>query len=321
MLWGVVMSDTIWSEIKIHTTHEATEAVSNILHEVGAGGVVIEDSLMLTKEWDTPYGEIYSLSPDDYPEEGVYVKAYFPLNSFLGDTIDQIRSLLDNLTSYGIDFGSGDMTVAEINQEDWADSWKKYYKPIAITERITITPSWETYERRADEIVVELDPGMAFGTGTHPTTKLSITALEKYLQQGDSVYDVGCGSGVLSIVAAKLGAGSVTAFDIDPIAVQSSELNVSKNDVDGVVETKLNNLLDGLEEPVQVIVANILADIILSFTKNIAPLLTSGGYFIGSGIILQKEDEIKAALEEAGLTVLEITYEGDWLVVIAQKKV
>ncbi|OEF96370.1 50S ribosomal protein L11 methyltransferase [Desulfuribacillus alkaliarsenatis] len=309
----------MWSEIRIHTTNEAVEAVSNILHEAGAGGVVIEDSIMLDTEWDTNFGEMYELSVDDYPDEGVYVKAYLPVDSSLPESIEQIKLALDKLMLYDIDYGPGTVEITEINEEDWATSWKKYYKPISITERITITPTWEDYQQREDELVIELDPGMAFGTGTHPTTKLCIIELEKYVKEGDTVYDVGCGSGVLSIAAAKLGASNIQAFDIDTVAVSSAEINAKLNDVEEVINARQNNLLEGIEQPVDIIVANIIAEIIIRFAKDVPRLLKKDGFFIASGIIIQKEVEVIDALEAQGLTIVEKNYENDWMSIVAQK--
>jgi len=309
----------MWSEISIHTTHEAIEAVSNILHESGAGGVVIEDSLMLTKDWDTPFGEMYNLSPDDYPEEGVYVKAYLPVNSFLGETIEQIKESINNLMLYDIDYSPGTISITQVNEEDWASSWKKYYKPVAITEHITITPTWENYEKKDNEIVIELDPGMAFGTGTHPTTKLCIVELEKYISNNDIVYDVGCGSGVLSVVAAKLGASEVYSFDLDTVAINTTIINSKINKVDEKIVPKINNLLDGITKPADIIVANILAEVIVRLAKSIIPLLNKQGVFIASGIIVQKEQEVKAALEEAGLKIVDSNYDGDWVSIVSKR--
>lgn len=153
---------TKWSEISIHTTAEATEAVANILHEAGTSGVVIEDPEVLHREWESPYGETYDLSPQDYPEEGVIIKGYLPVNSFLGETVAEIKAAVNNLLLYDIDLGPGKITLTEVNEEDWAHAWKKYYKPVHVTDRLTVTPTWETYEsppEREGEIVIELDPG------------------------------------------------------------------------------------------------------------------------------------------------------------------
>jgi len=309
-----------WSEISIHTTQEAVEAVSNILHEAGAGGVVIEDPYELTKERKSSFGEIYQLNPDDYPEEGVIIKAYLPVNSFLGETVNEIKQAINSLMLYNIDLGKNSITISEVNEEEWATAWKKYYNPVKISEKFTIVPTWETYERvSSDELIIELDPGMAFGTGTHPTTVMCIQSLEKCVKQGDLVIDVGTGSGILSIAAAMLGAKSVKALDLDPVAVDSAKLNVKLNKVQHVVSVSQNNLLDNIKEPVDVIVANILAEIILRFIDDAYHLLEKDGFFITSGIIQAKKQEVKDALLRAGFIIEETLVMEDWVAFIARK--
>ncbi|WCK53490.1 50S ribosomal protein L11 methyltransferase [Aneurinibacillus sp. Ricciae_BoGa-3] len=301
-----------WSEISIHTTQEAVEPIANILHEAGATGVVIEDPEILTREWEDQFGEIYQLSPKDYPEEGVLVKAYLLVNSYLGETVDQIKQAVNNLVLYDIDAGPGTVLLAEVREEEWATAWKKYYKPVEISDHITITPTWEEYApKKPDELIIELDPGMAFGTGTHPTTVLCIRALDEVIQGGEQVIDVGCGTGVLSIAAAKLGAGSVRALDLDEVAVQSSRINVKLNHTDDRVTVNQNNLLDGVEGSADIIVANILAEVIVRFSDDAAAILKPGGLFITSGIITQKEDEVKEALAASGFRVRETHYMHD----------
>ncbi|MBA2873534.1 50S ribosomal protein L11 methyltransferase [Thermaerobacillus caldiproteolyticus] len=309
-----------WSEISIHTTHEAVEAISNILHEAGAGGVVIEDPFDLLKERDTSFGEIYQLNPDDYPEEGVIIKAYLPVNSFLGETVEEIKQAINNLMLYDIDIGKNKITISEVNEEEWATAWKKYYNPVKISEKFTIVPTWETYEPvSSDELIIELDPGMAFGTGTHPTTVMCIQALEKCVKPGDNVIDVGTGSGILSIAAAMLGAKSVQALDLDPIAVDSARLNVKLNKVQHIVTVSQNNLLDRVETRANVIVANILAEIILRFVDDAYRLLEQGGCFITSGIIQAKKQEVKDGLVKAGFVIEETLVMEDWVAFIARK--
>jgi ribosomal protein L11 methyltransferase len=309
-----------WSEISIHTTHEAVEAISNILHEAGAGGVVIEDPNDLIKERDASFGEVYELNPDDYPEEGVIIKAYLPVNSFLGETVEAIKQAINNLLLYDIDIGKNKITISEVNEEEWATAWKKYYNPVKISEKFTIVPTWETYEPvSSDELIIELDPGMAFGTGTHPTTVMCIQALEKYMKPGDTVIDVGTGSGILSIAAAMLGAKSVRALDLDPVAVDSARLNVKLNKVQHIVTVSQNNLLDHIEEQANVIVANILAEIILRFVDDTYRLLEKNGYFITSGIIQAKKQEVKEGLMKAGFAIEETLVMEDWIAFIARK--
>ena len=179
-----------WSEIRIHTTHEAVEPIANILYEAGANGLVIEDSYDLIKEREQKYGEIYELNPEDFPEEGVIVKAYFPINSFLGETVEEIKNAINNLLLYEIDLGPNEVTISEINEEEWATAWKKYYHPVKIRKNLqSYRPGKNMNQRPMTRFVIELDPGMAFGTGTHPTTILSIQALERLVKPGDIVYD------------------------------------------------------------------------------------------------------------------------------------
>jgi ribosomal protein L11 methyltransferase len=314
--------DLKWSEISIHTTNEAVEPISNILHEAGASGVVIEDPFELTKEREDQFGEIYQLNPDDYPEEGVIIKAYLPVNSFLGETVDAIKEAINNLIIYNIDIGINKVTISEVNEEEWATAWKKYYHPVKISERFTIVPTWEVYKPvNSDELIIELDPGMAFGTGTHPTTVMCIQALERTVKQGDQVIDVGTGSGVLSIAAAMLGSEKTRAFDLDEVAVRSARLNIKLNKVNEAVSVAQNNLLDNVEEnSADVVVANILAEVILRFTDDAARVVKPGGCFITSGIINAKKDLIKDDLIRAGFTIEETLVMEDWVAIIARKK-
>ncbi|SER18163.1 ribosomal protein L11 methyltransferase [Gracilibacillus ureilyticus] len=309
-----------WTELCIYTTNEAIEPISNIIHEAGASGVVIEDQQDLFAEREAPFGEIYELNPEDYPEEGVRLKAYLPVNSFLGETVSEIKQAINNLLLYDIDLGLNKITLSEVNEEEWATAWKKYYKPVKISEKITITPTWEDYKPvSTDELIIELDPGMAFGTGTHPTTVLSMQALERLLEQDDLVIDVGCGSGVLSIASVMLGASKVYAYDLDEVAVQSTKLNTKVNKVDKQVVVKQNNLLNNVDTSPDVIVANILAEIILRFEKDAYRLLKPGGLFITSGIIQAKKQLVKDRLEEAGFDILEVNQMEDWISIIAKK--
>lgn len=309
-----------WSEICIHTTNEAIEPISNILHETGASGVVIENPLDLTMEHESRFGEIYELNEDEYPEEGVYIKAYLPVNSFLGETVDEIKQAVNNLLLYDIDLGRNQVTLSEIHEEEWATAWKKYYKPVKISKKITIIPTWEEYEPvSSDELIIELDPGMAFGTGTHPTTVLSIQALEQYLQTDDLVIDVGCGSGVLSIASALLGAREVHAYDLDDIAVKSTSINSKLNNNDHRIQVKQNNLLDHIDLKADVIVSNILAEIIVRFTKEAWHNLRSGGIFITSGIIKAKKQLVLDDLKKNGFSILEVNEMEDWVAIIAKK--
>lgn len=309
-----------WSEIAIHTTNEAVEPVSNILHEAGASGVVIEDPLELIKERENVFGEIYQLNPNDYPEEGVIVKAYLPVTSFLGETVDAIKESINNLLLYDIDLGLNAVSISEVHEEEWATAWKKYYHPVKISERFTIVPTWEEYEPvSSDELIIELDPGMAFGTGTHPTTVMCIQALERTIQPGDLVVDVGTGSGVLSIASALLGAKHVQALDLDEVAVRSAKVNVKLNKVQDRIDVSQGNLLDGVDEQADVVVANILAEVIMRFTDDVGKVVKPGGHFIASGIINPKKEDVKNAIVSAGFTIEETLQMEDWVAIIAKR--
>lgn len=313
-----------WAEVSVHTSHEAMEAVANILHEAGASGVVIEDALDLQETvWKHQASEeeyLMELDPNDYPEDGIVVKAYFPVNRYLGETVDGIKSALSQLPPLGIDVGKGSVTLTEVHEEDWANAWKKYYKPVRVSQTITIVPTWESYTpQREDEQVIRLDPGMAFGTGTHPTTILCIQALEKYLKPGMDVIDVGCGSGVLSIASVKLGAKRVLALDIDELAVKVCQENVAINGMNEKITVQRNNLLDGIQLEADLIVANILAEVIVRFSDQAFRQLRPGGIFIASGIISSKREMVEEGLRSHGFTLLETVNMDEWLAIVAQK--
>lgn len=311
-----------WSELSIHTTHEAVEAVSNILHEAGASGVVIEDSEEFAREREDRFGEIYALNPNDFPTEGVILKAYLPVTSFLGETVEEVKLAINNLINYDINIGENVVKISEVNEEEWATAWKKYYHPVKISERFTIVPTWETYEPvSTDELIIELDPGMAFGTGTHPTTVMCLQALEKTVKPGDYVTDIGTGSGVLAIGAALLGAKHVHALDLDEVAVRSAKINVKLNKVQNTTDVVHGNLLDTVNEPSDVVVANILAEIIMSFTADAFQVVKEGGLYITSGIIGAKKDDVKQSLEAAGFVIEEVMMMEDWVTIISKKPV
>lgn len=310
-----------WSEIRIHTTNEAIEPIANVLHEAGVGGVLIEDPLDLVKERSTFFGEIYDLNPDKYPLEGIYLKIYLPNDHHLEARVEKITRSIHKLADYGIDLGANKILRSGINEEDWETAWKKYYKPVKISERITIVPTWEDYHITAqDELIIELDPGMAFGTGTHPTTILSVRALEEYVTQDDVVIDVGCGSGVLSIASGLLGAREIHAYDLDEIAVKSTMLNVQLNHLEDKVFAKQNDLLRNIDVQADVIVANILAEIIVKFVKDAWNRLKTSGIFITSGIIKKKKTLVLEELEQCGFDIVEINEIEEWVCIVAQKR-
>jgi ribosomal protein L11 methyltransferase len=310
--------DLKWSELSIHTTQEAVEPITNILHEAGASGVVIEDPFDLFKERENVYGEIYQLNPDDYPTEGVIVKAYLPVNSFIGETVDQIKEAINNLILFEIDLGLNEISLSEVNEEEWATAWKKYYHPVRISDQFTVVPTWEEYEIKSpNEKIIELDPGMAFGTGTHPTTVLCIRAIEKVVKSGDEVVDVGTGSGVLSIAAAKLDAKKVFAYDLDEVAVHSAILNIKINKVFNLVEVSQSNLLSSYTGKADVIVANLLAEIVIRLSPDAKTKIKPNGKFIVSGIIQTKKADVINQLEKDGFVIEEVMEMEDWVAIIA----
>ena len=207
-----------------------------------------------------------------------------------------------------------------MHEEEWATAWKKYYHPVKISERFTIVPTWEEYEPvSSDELIIELDPGMAFGTGTHPTTVMCIQALERTVQEDDLVVDVGTGSGVLSIASALLGAKHIQALDLDEVAVESAKMNMKLNKVQDRIDVSQGNLLDGVDQQADVVVANILAEVIMRFTDDVAKVVKPGGYFIASGIIQPKKEDVKNAIISSGFTIDETIQMEDWVAFIAKE--
>ncbi|GAA0443029.1 50S ribosomal protein L11 methyltransferase [Lentibacillus halophilus] len=310
----------IWSEICIQTTNEAIDPISNILHEHGTNGIAIEDPADLSKERETFFGEVYDLDPADYPADGVYIKAYLSENTYLDKTVDAIKRAINQLQQYGIDLGRNQVTISDINEEDWATAWKKYYKPVKISDKITIIPTWESYQPTSgDEVIIELDPGMAFGTGTHATTVQSIQAIEQYIRKQDVVLDVGCGSGVLSIAAGLLGAGDVHAFDLDDVAVKSTKINAELNQINNKITASQNHLLHDVALRADMVVANILADIIVRLAGDAWNVLKSDGIFIASGIIKDKQQLVQDTLQDTGFRILEVNKMEDWISIVAKK--
>lgn len=306
-----------WIEITVNTSHEAVEAVAAIFSECGIESVSIEDTQDIIDSNTSPHEWDYieeRLIPKDTDE--VKVKGYILEGENVNSTVDRIKGLVANLGEFGIDRGKGEVSAKEVKEEDWANCWKEYYKPFKIGEHIVIKPSWESYKPEEDDIVVELDPGMAFGTGSHETTRMCIELLDEYIRPGYSVYDVGCGSGILSIVASKLGAKGVLGIDRDPAAVKSASENI-KISKSSNVEIKHGNLLDLVHERADIIVANIIADVIINLCRDIPAFLEKGGVFICSGIINDRLSDVESALTGSGFKILQVKKLGEWAAVAA----
>ncbi|GAF07011.1 ribosomal protein L11 methyltransferase [Paenibacillus pini JCM 16418] len=279
----------LWHEFTIHTTEEAVEMISNFLHEAGAGGVSIEESGTLNKERDTTYGQWYDQPLNDIPEGQVEIKGYFAEESPMEDIAVDIQERIEELRSFDIDPGNPRFELRLVNEDEWADAWKKYFKPLRVSERLTIKPTWEDYSPESDaEKIIHLDPGMAFGTGAHPTTSLCLRTLEKVIKGDEEVIDVGTGSGILAIGAILLGAKHVLALDLDPVAVTCAKENTQINEMDAQITVKESDLLSllggengrdvlGIELPVKVVVANILAEVILLFIDDVYRALEPNG--------------------------------------------
>lgn len=309
--------DREWIEVKIITSSEAVEAVNGILYNTEVKGVSIEDSNDLefkkkhAGDWD--YFDETLLNVKD----GAVIKAYYKQDDKFDGYIKYIKEAVDNLGQFGIDKGEGIVTFNKVNEVDWANNWKEYYKATRVGARIVVKPIWEEYEKKEHELIVELDPGLAFGTGTHETTRMCIQALERYVDKASIVFDIGTGSGILAITAAKLGAKKAIGVDLDPVAVDSAKQNVSYNKLDNI-EIRHGDLLDVIEGKANVVVANIIAEVIMLLTPDVVNCLEKDGYFITSGIIIDKVDDVVKKLKEYGFEILEVNNQGEWNCIVAK---
>ena len=306
-----------WAEVSVDTSHEATDLVSEILQELGAAGVVIEDPALLNEYirsglWD------YTDLKESEETEVVRVKAYWALDEELEGKLQRLAARLDDLTAHGIDKGAGAVSWKAVADEDWAETWKEFFHTEKIGARTVIKPTWEEYEAKAREIVVELEPGAAFGTGQHATTSLCIRALEDLVRPGMTVFDVGTGSGVLAIVAAKLGAKRVEAVDFDPVAVRVARENVRQNGAEDVVHTERSDLLKSVAGEADLIIANIIADIIVRLFGEVKGSLAAGGTMLLSGIIEDRLPDVVEAAAQHGFAVEKIEQEKGWAAVIVK---
>ncbi|NJD04191.1 MAG: 50S ribosomal protein L11 methyltransferase [Ruminiclostridium sp.] len=305
-----------WIEIKIITTEEASDAVSEMLTSVGASGVAIEDPNEIRRQLNSPDSLDYADA--DFMNslvEDVTIKAYFLSDSSGEGIVDIIREKLAFISRF-LDTGKGYFGMTEVDDEDWATAWKKYYKPFSISENMVIKPSWEEYTPNAGETVIVLDPGMAFGTGTHETTRLCAQMLGKYIKSGDSVIDLGCGSGILSIISVKLGAEHVLAADIDETAVRVTRRNCEINGVEDKV-TAVCSVLDGLvKQKAEIIVANIIADVIVGISSEVSNHIRPDGFLITSGIIKERKDEVINVYSSQGFVLTEYMELGEWVAIV-----
>ena len=311
-----------WLEVSVNTHSESVEVVSSILIELGSKGVSIEDPQDYYQLTDEQLEWLKVQQKDLYETDTVIVKGYFQPSQWSKDSSNLLHEKLEEIKVYGLQTGPLSVQVKEVGEEDWANAWKQYYYPVRVTRFLTVVPSWIDYEKEQDdELLIELDPGLAFGTGTHPTTQLSLTALEQTIRGNESVLDVGTGSGVLSIASKLLGASKVTAFDIDEMATRVAKENIALNPTIGEIEVFENNLLVGVEQKSDLIVANILAEILLQMPEDAYRNLNDDGSLILSGIIESKANEVKEAYEKAGFTLVERMIMREWNCFIMKKDV
>ncbi len=320
----------VWTKLTIDTTVEAVDILSAFLDDLGVEGIMIEDNVPLTEEdkkamfVDIP---LIEGEDDGTAKVSCFIDESFDVDTLKADIVAELTRLEEFLP-----VGTKNITLGNTEDKDWINNWKQFFKPFRLYDNIVIKPTWEELtDVKEDDMVVEIDPGIAFGTGSHETTKLCIGQLKKYLKSGDTVFDVGSGSGILSIISVMLGAGFVHGMDIDEVAVRAS---IENREVNNISEDKLaltcGNLLAGDDvaskmafdvnkgEKYDIVVANILADVIIPLSGVIEPFLKEDGYFITSGIIDMKEEAVKEALLSNGFKIIDVVHMNDWVSIIAK---
>ncbi|MCB7318623.1 50S ribosomal protein L11 methyltransferase [Lacrimispora sp. 210928-DFI.3.58] len=315
-----------WKKFTLTTTTEAVDLVSSMFDDIGIEGIEIEDNVPLTEK--ETKGMFIDILPELPPDEGIAkVSFYLDDDVDTGEMLKKVEEGLDELALF-VDLGARTITASETEDKDWINNWKQYFKPFTVDD-ILIKPTWETIpEEHKDKLLIQIDPGTAFGTGMHETTQLCIRQLKKYVEDTSLVLDVGTGSGILGITALKLGAGEVWGTDLDENAITAVGENLEAN---GISTEKFHvlqgNIIDDKAvkdwagyEKYDIVAANILADVIILLVKEIPAHLKKGGYFITSGIINMKEEAVRAAFAESEeLEVVEVTYQGEWVSVTARR--
>lgn len=308
-----------WNEIQLTTSHEASEAGANIFFDIGAQGVVIEDPYVVHRYVQEDKWDCFDSALNLILEDVVVIKGYLPVDENFSKRMDLFAQKLRLLQECFHDC-QADVVTSEIAEENWASSWKQYYKTTRIGKRIVIKPEWEKYDPFPEEIVIEMDPGTAFGTGTHATTIMCLQLLEKFLQPGQIVFDVGCGSGILSVASVKLGADFVFARDIDLAAIKAANHNSKINNVEAKIEVETGYFLNSVQGKAHLIACNIVSDSIIEFSPQAFEKLLPEGNFIVSGIIADRADEVTEKLMSDGFSVLETLTQGEWVAIAAEKR-
>jgi ribosomal protein L11 methyltransferase len=311
---------TDWKEYSVHINKEAEDSVSEILMNLGSAGVSIVDRSDFEALPEYGFDTLWELDENKFPTRGVVVKGYFDLAATDANFEKTLHQQLEILKELDLEITDYTVESTIIADSDWNEKWKEFYHSVQVTRYLTIVPEWEDYiKSNEDEQLIVMDPGLAFGTGTHPTTQLCVQALETVLRGGETVLDVGTGSGVLTIASALLGAGKVHAYDLDEMAVQATKNNLQLNDLDTEITVEENNLLKDVTIEADVVVANILAGIVIDLIPAAMRTLKPGGLFLSSGIIAKQKDEVLHALEAEGFKISQINQMKDWLVIIAKK--
>jgi ribosomal protein L11 methyltransferase len=307
--WG---EENEWVQIKVTVKLDRLDDTVAVMNMV-SNYLQIEDYSDI--DLKTCYGDLIDESILNADKTVASVLVYLSVD---GSTNDTLAFLRERFSELSID---ANITVSGVNEEDWANSWKEYYKPIKIGEKIVIVPAWEKYTQQEGEIIVRMDPGMAFGTGTHETTRLVIRLLEKYIKNGMRVADVGCGSGILAICASKLGANECKAYDIDPVAVKVANENI-KDSGQANVTCEVSDLLRQVDKskPYDVICANIVADIIIRMMPDVGAFMNNDSVILASGIIIERSEDVISAFDAHGFKVVERIDENGWCALAVMKK-
>ena len=301
-----------WLELSVAADVEAVEAVSEILSRFAPGGATVEPAFELVED---------GLGARLDPTRPSIVRAYVPARDAAAAerAADAAAAALGHLQAFGLRT-IGELTTRLVNEADWAEAWKAHFPVLRVGRRLVIRPTWLEHDPAPDDVVLDLDPGMAFGTGLHPTTRLCLIALEWLADRGRlrnaRVLDVGCGSGILAIAAAKLGAASVVGVDVDPIAVEATLANAATNGLAGRISARLGSLPSG-EPPFDVVSANLIAGLLVELAPALATELRPGGELVSSGIFMEREADVRSAFATARLDVGETWDEGDWVALAA----
>lgn len=315
-----------WNQFRLKTTTEAEDIVSSMLNDLGIEGVQIEDKIPLTQQDKEQM--FVDILPDIPEDDGTaYLTFYLDQDVDTVQILGEVRQELEDMRNY-VDVGECTIEESETEDVDWVNNWKKYFHQFYIDD-ILVIPSWEDVKTEdSDKMVIHIDPGTAFGTGMHETTQLCIRALRKYTKKDALVLDVGCGSGILGMLALKFGAGHSIGTDLDPCAIDATHENMEVNGIDkDQYEVMIGNIIDDKAvqdqvgyEKYDIVAANILADVLVPLTPVIVHQMKPGAVYITSGIIDDKEEVVVEAVKAAGLTVLEVNHQGEWVSVVAKKE-